>query len=877
VISRSDQPFVIDGSGKYDPAQPITTSGNNPNNSTEYDYWDHLEYIIDLAASKGIYVDLLPCWGDSRVVDESNDPSATRIFNMANAYTYGHWIGDRFKDKTNIIWIMGGDTNPEGYTNTFRKMAEGVADGVNGVNNNDGNADYSTTLMSYHASRWSKSSSYYFPNDAFMDFNSDQAVPETQVHRIQTDYALTPVKPTWILEGLYENRVETPGTYGAWQCRFQAYQTVFAGGFGHTYGNMSIWDFDPDWTSKINDPGGKDMQHLCSLMNSLDKTQFLTRIPDQDLLDGDTGGFSELHGYKSSCIVATRTTSGDLAMVYCANGKNIKVKMSRLSGPSKRARWLNPRDGSYALISTNVTSGSGASIHTFNPTGSESDGNDWVLVLDSLGSEPEPIYPDPSTLHVSSNGRYLITEDDGAFFPQNDWGTSLPWHLSTADAETYIDTRKNQGFNMITVQAVDDCGDSDAYSYSTNIYGILPFATQSSGDYNGRWDITKPKESYWSAIDSVIDYAATLGMYVAFIPLPTDNLLLNYRCMPRGDDATCYAFGNWIGKRYAAKSNIVWITGLGQAANPWHTAQSQVSALAKGIADGVNGVSNNVGTTDYSTTLMSYFPWRWDHNSAYWFGNESWLDFNCIAEVPGSHTPEGDYYQLPELTNDYALTPVKPIWLMGPMFEKQRQASIFTAAQSRFQAWQSVLAGGFGVSYGHRYVQAFDSGWSSYLNTDGAYEMQYITALISPIIASLVPDQSLLVGDTGSVTKGAGNDYYYAQSTLIQAARTANTSTTVVYSAYGNDITVKMSELNYGNVMKAEWFNPRTGVKTLISNSIQSGSGAPDHTFDTPGSPAQDNDQVLVLTTGIPEPTFLIGGLFIVIAFLRNKHIYIFI
>ncbi len=48
---------------------------------------------------------------------------------------------------TAFLRIMGGDTTPEGYTNTFRKMAEGVADGVNGVNNNDGNADYSTTLM----------------------------------------------------------------------------------------------------------------------------------------------------------------------------------------------------------------------------------------------------------------------------------------------------------------------------------------------------------------------------------------------------------------------------------------------------------------------------------------------------------------------------------------------------------------------------------------------------------------------------------------------------------------------------------------------------------------------------------------------------------
>jgi len=32
----------------------------------------------------------------------------------------------------------------------FRAMAEGVADGVNGIDRQDTKADYSTTLMSYH-------------------------------------------------------------------------------------------------------------------------------------------------------------------------------------------------------------------------------------------------------------------------------------------------------------------------------------------------------------------------------------------------------------------------------------------------------------------------------------------------------------------------------------------------------------------------------------------------------------------------------------------------------------------------------------------------------------------------------------------------------
>ena len=398
-----DQPFVIVG-GDYDPTQPITTPGNNPNNAAEYDYWDHLEYIIDNAASKGIYVVLLPCWGNTRVI------GSQRIFTSDSiAYTYGQWIGNRFSGKTNIIWMMGGDGIPDQYTDykpRFRKMAEGVADGVNGVNNNDGNADYSTTLMSYHGPKWSHSSSYWFPNDAFMDFNSTQDQPSDQINRIQSDYNLSPVKATWLFEGGYEERVKSSGTYTDWQCRFQAYQTVFPGGFGNMYGHMSIWEFKSDWVTKLQAPGAKDMQHLLTLMTSVTDTQFLNRIPGQALIDGDTGSMSGSEGMFSTCIVATHTSNGDNAMIYSANGRNIRVKMNRLAGMAMSARWFNPRSGAWTDIATNISSGTGAPIVEFDPPGSAANGNDYVLVLDTEGVPipPEPVVIPPYVDNVYTRG-----------------------------------------------------------------------------------------------------------------------------------------------------------------------------------------------------------------------------------------------------------------------------------------------------------------------------------------------------------------------------------------------------------------------------------------------------------------------------------------
>ena len=69
--------------------------------------------------------------------------------------------------------------------------------------------------------------------------------------------------------------------------------------------------------------------------------------------------------------------------------------MSDIGGTHAKAQWFNPRDGSYTLISTNVPCGSGAPNHTFDPPGSEANGNDYVLVLNSGGGYVPPPGPVP--------------------------------------------------------------------------------------------------------------------------------------------------------------------------------------------------------------------------------------------------------------------------------------------------------------------------------------------------------------------------------------------------------------------------------------------------------------------------------------------------
>jgi len=56
-------PFICDSLDNPDPLMPDTTPGNDPKIPGQYDYWDHVDYVIDLAAMNGMYISLHPTWG----------------------------------------------------------------------------------------------------------------------------------------------------------------------------------------------------------------------------------------------------------------------------------------------------------------------------------------------------------------------------------------------------------------------------------------------------------------------------------------------------------------------------------------------------------------------------------------------------------------------------------------------------------------------------------------------------------------------------------------------------------------------------------------------------------------------------------------------
>ncbi len=412
VSPYGDHAFEKDLFNYPDPLRPITKQGNDFNDPGQYDFWDHVEYVIDIAAQKGLYIGLHPAWGNwfSGFV-HGQKPEDILLFDDYKAYQYGHWLGKRFGEKKNIIWMVGGDrsavydsrtrwytsSDVKDYRHLYRAMAEGLADGVNNINNQDGKADYGNIMISYHPRKWGPNSSDWFHMDPWLLFNSIQDTPADQMVSVPNDYILTPVKPTWLYEPVYE------GAIHAWGVRYQAYQTVLMGGFGHTYGS-DIWEFKSNWREYITLPGNEQMKYLYEVVREIwtDK-EFLNRMPDQSLIIGDTGktygrGINAVtdfetkenqSGERSDHITAMRGKDGKWALVYSANGREITLDSSLLHEGELNAYWFNPRNGKWQVngsdyddlmpFEKNIKTGKGSL--RFTPPGGAKNENDWVLVL----------------------------------------------------------------------------------------------------------------------------------------------------------------------------------------------------------------------------------------------------------------------------------------------------------------------------------------------------------------------------------------------------------------------------------------------------------------------------------------------------------------
>jgi hypothetical protein len=364
------QAYVIRGLGKLHPDGNSSLLGEppfldrDPTKPNEA-FFRNVDYVVHRANELGLAMGLVTAksWHVNKTPEQ--------VFNEKNAYTFGKFLGERYKNSA-VLWYPGGDSVPGKDDAVWVAMAKGLRDGCGG-----------TQLISYHGSGQTSSSTWYHDAD-WLDFNTIQSghnFGSDSYAFVSKDYARTPPKPTIDMEPAYENHPTGTGKprVDAHKVRTQAYIAMLAGAAGHAYGSLDLfWFYKPDngpfpkngfqdWRTAMKYPGAGQMGVMESLF---EQRPWYKLRPDQTVLASDPG-----HGPFRR--VGARADDGSYVIVYLPEGQPVQIHMDKVSGTAVKAQWYDPREGTWSPIGEYPNTGRREFVAP-----SQGPQNDWVLVLE---------------------------------------------------------------------------------------------------------------------------------------------------------------------------------------------------------------------------------------------------------------------------------------------------------------------------------------------------------------------------------------------------------------------------------------------------------------------------------------------------------------
>jgi hypothetical protein len=353
-------------------------------------YFQRVDDMLQIAAAHGITLLL-------DVVETDGWLATFRVNGPEKAAAFGRYLGDRYKDVPNIIWMYGND---------FQTWANPVDDAVvlavaKGIKSADPNHLHTTELNylssgSLDDARW----------EPIVELDGAYTYYPTYA-QVLKEYNRPNFKPVFMEEANYEfeHNSNTDGGSPA-NLRHQEYWTMLSGATGQLYGSAYTWRLPSGWfsdwrirlsawrssmsarrlfgwRSNLDTPG---VVQLGYMKNLFAPRKWYDLVPDQThgvLTDGY--GTPAPYGMGSvttdTYATAARTPDGTLTIVYMPSIRTVTVDMSILSGPAG-ARWYDPTTGDYINVDGSPFANAGS--RQFAPPGRNRDGDgDWVLVLEA--------------------------------------------------------------------------------------------------------------------------------------------------------------------------------------------------------------------------------------------------------------------------------------------------------------------------------------------------------------------------------------------------------------------------------------------------------------------------------------------------------------
>jgi len=338
------------GSAIYDGNLPFLTTGDfsTPNPK----YFEHVDFVLGKAREKGIQVFLYPAWlgYDTGTGHPEGWYTQVNANGPAKMYGYGKYIGQRYKDFKNIVWVMGGDCSPAAAMDEIKEMVRGIEEMAGPQIFAVQNARFHSGITEFSGQSW-------------VDLNTTYADHNSLSKYLLADYNRN--SPFYFVEGSYENSGASAASV-----RGQMYKPVLMGSNGSVFGNSPLYAFNSGWDalSSLDSQGAKDLMRSGQFFKS---RIWYNLVPDNahTLL---TAGYGDINTgtYAAAALMKDAST----AIIYTPDNRQLTVNLTKISGTQSHGWWYQPSTGTVYDLSTF----SDSPARTFTPPS----GGDWLLVLD---------------------------------------------------------------------------------------------------------------------------------------------------------------------------------------------------------------------------------------------------------------------------------------------------------------------------------------------------------------------------------------------------------------------------------------------------------------------------------------------------------------
>lgn len=340
--------------------------GNNDFTRPNEAYFAHADWVLKRAGELGFAVLLSP----SYLGYEGNHEGWYEVMKRngeAALAQYGRFVGERYAQYTNIIWLEAGDFTPppEGLA-----LVDAIARAIRRA-----------APHQLQAAHWAPETSAADVPREWLDVNTTYTYEPVYLKSIE-DYARPDRRPHFLIESAYE---EERGST-ARSLRSQAYYALLTGASGEIFGQRWIWKFEKStvlgrlanrwWKGSLDTDGTRSVEHARALFAGRPWTDLVPDTANRVLV----GGMGTRGGHLFA--LAAATPDGRLAIAYVPSERSVAIDAASLKLPA-RARWYDPASGAFTNALPNPIETPGR-VRLSTPGANHAGDQDWVLVIEAM-------------------------------------------------------------------------------------------------------------------------------------------------------------------------------------------------------------------------------------------------------------------------------------------------------------------------------------------------------------------------------------------------------------------------------------------------------------------------------------------------------------